>query len=176
MKILLHCCCAVCASSCIQRLKDEGNSITLFFDNPNIYPNEERLKRFSNLRYLASIYNVDLILGRTSHQKYLEEIQGLEGEPERGLRCSKCFNLQFSLTYKEFIKNGNFDFWTTTLTLSRYKDSRQVFEQAEQFDNFLKIDFKKNAGEQKSNIISRAIGLYRQNYCGCEFSKGASKK
>ena len=170
MRILLHACCAVCAGHCIDRLKRDGHELTLFFDNPNIAPPAERARRLSNLRYLAALQNVPLMLGSTPHEAWLERVRGYELEPERGARCARCFALQFELAHDAYVRGG-FDLWTTTLTVSRYKSSSQIFEEGRKFAGFLEIDFKKDAGEQKTNQIAKAIGLYRQNYCGCEFSQ-----
>ena len=170
MRILLHCCCAVCASGCIKRLKEEGFEVYLFYDNPNIFDDAEREKRFSNLHYLASLYKVKCFQQKTRHEEYLERVKGFENEKERGERCKKCFNFNFSLTSEFFKKAKSFDVWTTSLTVSRYKDTKMIFKEALNFPNFYEIDFKKNNGEAESNRISNAIGLYRQKYCGCEFS------
>ena len=176
MDIFLHCCCAPCATWCIERLINEKHNITLFYDNPNIYPESERLKRLDNLEKLAAIHSLDLVVGNTSHSQWLEYIRGYEDEPEHGKRCKKCFEFTLSLTQtamqKEVQKRGkDFSGLTTTLSVSRYKDTQAIFKASEVLsETFLKFNFKENGGDAASNRLSKELGLYRQKYCGCEFS------
>lgn len=170
MKILLHTCCGPCASGCIPRLKELGHEVTLFFSNSNIDTAEEFEKRLAAAAKLAAAENVELIADPFNHENWLKEVAaGLESEPEKGMRCRKCFRYNLLKTAKA-AQSGNFDGYTTSLTVSPHKPSPLVFSQAPTRE-FLPIDFKKNEGFKKSLERSRQLSLYRQTYCGCEFSK-----
>ena len=103
------------------------------------------------------------------HQSWLEFVKGLENEPEGGARCLKCFEFNLRAAYEEARRLG-IDCFTTTLTVSRFKDSNKIFSVGSMFDTFEKIDFKKKDGFAKSCAMAKELGLYRQQYCGCEFS------
>ena len=169
MKILLHVCCAPCATWCIEKLKNEGHNICLFYDNPNIYPNEEREKRLEWVEFLSDMHSLPLVVKRTPHEEYLSVVKGLEMEKEHGKRCIKCFDMNLSLSHDAMIERGC-EAFTTTLTVSRYKSSKTIFECAFKYDDFLQYDFKKEGGFEKSQRAAKELGMYRQKYCGCEFS------
>lgn len=172
--ILLHCCCAPCASACMEYLKDYFD-ITAYFYNPNIESVEyERrlceLERFSTETGWAKI----LPCGHDERLFY-EAAKGLEDEKEGGARCANCFALRLDKTAEAAKRNG-FEFITTTLTLSPLKDAKilnAIGEAAAKKHGvkWLFCDFKKQNGYLRSLQLSREHGLYRQNYCGCEFSK-----
>ena len=168
-KYLLHTCCGPCATACIETLLQNGIKPTLFFDNPNIAPNEEREKRRETLHSVAKHYNIDVIDGYTPHEKWLYSIKGLENCKEGEERCAKCFLYNASLTYQK-AKELNFDVFSTSLTVSRFKNSQKIFKEFGKFNGFIEDDFKKNAGFERSCKLSKELGLYRQHYCGCEFS------
>ena len=168
-KILLHCCCAVCASSCIERLLREGFSVTLFFSNSNIAPKEEYDRRLDAMRKLAGITGLELIEDDYDHAAWRRAVSGLEAEPERGKRCPECFRYSLTRTSERAAALG-IDRFTTSLTVSPLKDSRTIFAVGNAFPGFEAIDFKKRDGYLRSGILAREYGLYRQQYCGCEFS------
>lgn len=172
---LLHTCCGPCATSSIERLLKDGIKPVLFFDNPNIYPNEEREKRRETLHTVAKHYGVDVIDGYTSHEEWFSHIQGFENEKEGGERCSKCFYFNAMLTHRILEQKG-FDKFATTLTVSRFKNSGQVFAEFSKFQGFNPIDFKKQNGFAISCRLASELHLYRQHYCGCEFSYESSIK
>lgn len=173
MKILLHVCCAVCAAGAIDKLKKD-NEVVLLFCNSNIYPEEEFEKRLLNARIVSKEFDVELIEGEYEHKRWLEFIKGLEGEPEKGKRCLKCFEFNLRKT-AEKAKRLGIDNFTTTLTISPHKDSKKIFEIGKKIGEeigarFLEVDLKKEDGFKKSNELAKKHNLYRQNYCGCEFS------
>ena len=175
-KLLLHACCAVCASYPVLQLKEMGYEVILYFYNPNIYPQNEYQRRLDELKKLAEKYDVPLIIEETSYDYWLSLIKGLENEPEKGARCSICFKERLSKSVSAAIKEGC-EYFTTTLTVSPHKSSQQVFETAEAVcksihnpSEFLKIDFKKKDGFKKTSKLANEYGFYRQKHCGCEFS------
>lgn len=178
-KLLLHACCGVCSSSVIERLNPYFD-ITILYYNPNIYPESEYKKRLSTQKELLekTEYNIKLIeLG------YLQEefdVSGLENEPEGGARCSKCFAIRLEKAAL-YAKENNFDYFTTTLSVSPHKNS-QILNQiggnlAKKYNiPYLFSDFKKKEGYKRSNEIARMYNLYRQEYCGCKYSKTTIKE
>lgn len=174
--LLLHACCAPCASHPLTLLADVFD-LTVFYYNPNITNEEEREKRFLELkRHLEKNYpRVGLIKGNADENRFLEAAKGLESTPEGGLRCAKCFALRLNETARLAAQDG-FDFFATTLTLSPLKNPVLINgigeKAAETFGvRYLATDFKKDGGYFHSIEICKAEGLYRQNYCGCIFSK-----
>lgn len=168
-KILVHCCCGPCSTSSLARLLEEGWEPVLLFSNSNIYPQEENEKRYGELLKVASFYNLQVVRVPYNHKAWLDFIRGLETEPEHGKRCLKCFAFNLSQAC-EVACSMNIDYFTTTLTVSRFKNSAAIFEVGKQFDGFVAEDFKKKDGFAKSIKMSEELGLYRQQYCGCEFS------
>ena len=172
--ILLHTCCGPCATTCTERLGDSGEEPLLFFSNCNIFPREEYDLRLEHARKLAVILGLDLIEDAYDHGAWLSAVAGLEDEPERGLRCQACFRFSLSRAADRADLLG-LPAFTTTLTVSRYKSSAQIFEVGREFSKFAPLDFKKGNGYERSIDLSRLYGLYRQNFCGCEFSVGGRK-
>ena len=175
-KLLLHSCCAPCSSACLEYLV-KNFDVTAFYYNPNISIKEEYDKRVSEMKRLVNIYDGDVSLaeGRYDIKEFLDAVKGLEKEPEGGLRCVKCFRLRLYETARVAAENG-FDFFTTTLTISPLKNAALLNalgrEASERFGSeFLPSDFKKRGGYQRSIELSKEYGLYRQDYCGCAFSK-----
>ena len=172
MNILLHTCCAPCASHCVFALRELGHRVTLFFSNANIAPTEEYQKRLDAVHVLAESMQVPLLIDATSHDDWLTHVaDGFEKEPEKGIRCERCFRYSLSRTYGEMVRQG-FDAFTTSLTVSPHKPSSLLFEMGRSISeaNFLAVDFKKNNGFVQSVRLATEMGLYRQRYCGCEFS------
>lgn len=169
-KILVHCCCGPCATSSIKRLLDEQWDPVLVYGNSNIWPEEENERRYQNLLKVAQYFG-DLEVYRQpyDHEKWRQFVSGLEKEPEGGARCLKCFQFNLRAAHDEAVKLG-IKYFTTTLTVSKYKNSAKIFQVGAQFDGFQDIDFKKKNGFAKSCEMSKEMGLYRQGYCGCEFS------
>jgi epoxyqueuosine reductase len=169
-RILLHVCCAPCSTAVVERLQEQGYDIHLFFSNSNIHPREEFDKRLAEALKIASIKGLELIIDKYDHQSWLDHVRGLEDEPERGRRCIKCFEYNLSRTAITAQQLGIPGF-TTTLTVSRYKSSRDIFSIGSTLPGFLAMDFKKQAGYARSITLAKQFELYRQGYCGCEFSK-----
>lgn len=175
-KLLLHACCAPCASACVERVK-EAFDTTLFFYNPNMDGKEEYDKRAAELLRLAEYFSVKAVIADFLPEEFFAASKGLEKEPERGARCDRCFYLRLSETVRA-AKSGGYDYFATTLTLSPLKNSAAVnsagFSAERNFGvKYLPTDFKKRNGYLRSLELSRELGLYRQSYCGCVFSKNA---
>ena len=170
-KLLLHVCCAPCASGCLGMLEEAGRQFTLFFSNSNIWSREEYEKRLRSVEKLASLCHLDLQVDPYDHASWLDSISMPENAPdfpEGGARCRLCFEWSLARTAEAALKEGmNF---CTTLTVSPHKSSRIIFEAGARFPGFEPWDFKKKDGFKKSVELSRRYGLYRQNFCGCEFS------
>ena len=175
--LLLHACCAPCSSAVLERL---GNifKITILYYNPNITDKEEYDKRLEEIhKFIEKFetkYKIDIIDGRYDKNEFFEMAQGLENEPEKGKRCYKCYNLRLEETAK-IAKEKNFDYFTTTLSLSPYKNSNWINEIGENLKDkyqveYLYSDFKKKNGYKRSIELSKEYNLYRQNYCGCIYS------
>ncbi|MFA5570044.1 MAG: epoxyqueuosine reductase QueH [Sphaerochaetaceae bacterium] len=173
--LLLHCCCGPCSTSSILRLQQEGFNPILFFGNSNIYPASEAQKRYDALRRVADYHHLELIHGDYDHTSWLTQVKGFEKEPEKGKRCDLCFayNLQEAAT--EAQKRG-ISYFSTTLSVSPHKSSIRIFSVGERHDQFVPIDFKKKGGYQQSIALSKELDLYRQDYCGCEFSLAEKNK
>ena len=169
-KILLHVCCAPCSTSVVERLIGQGYEVIMFFSNSNIFPEEEYLKRLAEARKLSEILHLELIEDTYDHLSWIRDIRGFEDEPEGGTRCLKCFEytLGRASSKAETLKCQGF---TTTLTVSRHKSSQNIFEAGRCYLNFMPVDFKKQDGYARSLVLSKQFNLYRQGYCGCEFSK-----
>ncbi len=178
-KLLLHACCAPCSSACLERLKEHFD-VTVFFFNPNI-EDEEYLKRKAELRrFISRTGWADELDCDHDTAEFYEVAKGLENCPEGGERCLACFRLRLSHTARA-AKDGHFDYFGTTLTISPLKDAAAINaigeELAKEYGvSWLYSDFKKRGGYLRSTQLSREYELYRQNYCGCVFSLAASLK
>lgn len=177
-RLLLHSCCAPCSSYVLEYLS-EYFEITVFYYNPNISPEKEYRMRVEEQQRLISqmpLKNpVSFVEGKYDPKSFYEMAKGLEQVPEGGERCFGCFRLRLEETAKEACK-GQYDFFTTTLTISPLKNAEKLNEiggeMAERYGiNWLPSDFKKKNGYKRSTELSREYDLYRQNYCGCVFSK-----
>lgn len=177
-KLLLHVCCAPCSSYCLEYLSKYFD-ITVYFYNPNISIANEYNYRLSEEKRLVSLmpfeYPVKVVEGEYLPKDYFEYVKGLENEPEGGKRCEKCFRLRLESSAR-YAKEHGFDYFTTTLTISPLKNAQLLNSIGEELANqydvpWLYSDFKKREGYKRSIILSKEYDLYRQNYCGCVFSK-----
>lgn len=177
-KLLLHSCCAPCSTRCIEYLSDYFD-ITILYYNPNISPEKEYNKRKEEqirfLKEFKSKNKLNLLDVEYNYNDFLSKIKGLEKEPEGGIRCEKCYFLRLEKT-AYLAKENNFDFFGTTLTVSPYKNSKKlnlIGELLEQKYNikYLYSDFKKKEGYKRSIELAKKYNLYRQDYCGCIYSK-----
>ena len=171
--ILLHCCCGPCSTACIERLLAEGRSCRLFFSNSNLDTEEEFTLRLENLRKVAVHYSLgEVHVDTYLHHDWLahvSKVPGYEQCPEGGLRCAKCFEWSLSRA-AQFAASLGMAF-TTSLSVSPHKNSQLLMATGRTHSNFEPYDFKKRDGFLRSLQLSRQLGLYRQNYCGCEFSR-----
>ena len=172
MNVLLHTCCGPCASACVPRLRDDGHAVTLFFSNSNIDTAAEFDRRRAAAETLAAAEGVPLVADAYDHAAWRREVAaGLEDAPEKGARCAKCFRFSLARAAAYAAAHG-FDAVTTSLTVSPHKVSSVVFAQGDAVAvNFLHCDFKKKEGFKLSVRRAAELGLYRQSYCGCEFSR-----
>lgn len=177
-KLLLHSCCGPCSSYVISYLTNYFD-ITILYYNPNIYPYDEYLKRkHEQIKLINEIdcsNNLDIMDCDYDNDLYEKCIIGLENEPERGNRCMVCYNLRMEKTAK-MAKEYNYDYFCTTLSVSPYKNAEWINEIGEKLQNkyninWLYSDFKKKDGYKQSILLSKKYNLYRQDYCGCIYSK-----
>ena len=177
-KLLLHACCAPCSSAVLERLSNHFQ-ITIFYYNPNINDENEYQKRIQELKRFVSLYEtkykVSIIEGNYEPEKWWQIALGLEKEPERGKRCYKCYQLRLDETAR-IAEKLKFPYFCTTLTLSPHKNANWLNEIGEKLDEqyqstYLYSDFKKKNGYKRSIELSREYNLYRQDYCGCVYSK-----
>ena len=173
--LLLHSCCAPCSSACLERLKDKFK-ITVLYYNPNIDEEEEYEKRKAEqIRFLKETGWAEFLDCDHEAEAFAQMAQGLENEPERGKRCYQCYALRLSKT-AQIAKERGFDYFATTLTLSPHKNADWLNEIGEKEGgryevNYLFSDFKKQGGYYRSTALSQEYGLYRQDFCGCKYSK-----
>lgn len=177
-KVLLHSCCGPCSTYCIQTLA-EYFEVTVFYYNPNIYPEDEyhmrakEQKRF--IEQCPTKNNVDFIEGIYDQERFYKLTKGLWDVPEGGSRCFLCYRMRLEESAK-YAKDHGFDFFTTTLSISPLKNAEKLNEiggmlEKEYGVGYLYSDFKKKDGYKKSTAISKEYNMYRQYYCGCVFSK-----
>lgn len=181
--LLLHACCAPCSSSVLEMLVPHFD-VNVFWYNPNLFPEEEFLKRRDTLSELLEKMEltdtVKVIDTPWRSSEYYAAVKGLESEPEGGKRCAECFRIRLEETARTASEAG-FDYFGTTLTVSRHKNAVLINSIGEAAaDSFgtvwLPSDFKKHDGENRSVELSEEYGIYRQLYCGCEFSLINRKK
>lgn len=177
-RLLLHSCCAPCSSAVLERLAESFDIVDYFY-NPNISPAEEYTHRVRELKRLVKEMGltgqVEVTEGAYDPGRFYETVKGLEGLPEGGQRCTVCFRLRLEEAAKE-AKRRQADYFTTTLSISPHKDAERLNrigrEMGEKYGvPYLYSDFKKRDGYKRSILLSRQYGLYRQDYCGCIFSK-----
>ncbi len=172
-KLLLHACCGPCTSGVFEQLYPYFN-ITILYYNPNTYPFDEYILRYKQLEILKNYLDFDMIFMDYNDKEFYDEIKGLELEKEGGKRCEVCYKIRMNKTAKIASEKG-FDYFTTTLSVSPYKNATKLNEIGEEMEKkynikYIYSDFKKNEGYKNSIINSKEYGLYRQDYCGCEYS------
>ena len=179
-KLLLHSCCAPCSSACLERLKDKFQ-ITVLYYNPNIDEEKEYQKRKAEqIRFLRETGYADFLDCDHDAAAFFKIAEGLEKEPERGKRCYACYQLRIEKT-AQVAKEHGFLYFATTLTLSPHKNAEWLNEIGEKVGgryavNYLFSDFKKKGGYLRSLELSKEYGLYRQDFCGCKYSKKSKEK
>ena len=173
-RLLLHSCCGPCSSYVIEYLSKHFD-ITVYYYNPNIFPREEYEKRLAEqIKLVERLGGAVMCEAEYDPDRFYEAARGLEGEKEGGARCAECFRLRLDKT-AERAKEGGFDYFCTTLTVSPHKNAPLINEISEQAAErygvaALPADFKKREGYKRSIELSKQFDLYRQDYCGCEFS------
>lgn len=172
-RVLLHCCCGPCATAVVERILPLATPV-LYYYNPNIMPESEYDKRLGELEKVAAHFSVELIAEPYDAGEFLAAVRGLEREKEGGARCPVCFGLRLSATAKRARREG-IEAICTTLTVSPHKDAIAVNAAGEKAAyeggvRWIYSDFKKRDGYRRSIVLSRELGLYRQNYCGCSFA------
>ena len=180
-KVFMHSCCAPCSSYCMEYLRQYFD-LTVFYYNPNIMQESEYRKRVEEQQRLINYYNqkeglnkISFLEGIYDPENYISAVKGMEDAPERGPRCTECFRLRLEETAK-VAKQMGMDYFTTTLTISPLKNAQLINQLGNEIGEkvgipFLPSDFKKNSGYLRSIELSKEYDLYRQNYCGCDFSK-----
>lgn len=176
-KLLLHSCCAPCSSYVLEYLSKHFD-ITVLYYNPNIYPEKEYFFRENEQeRFINQVFSNDVKFKKEEYNpdEFYTAVKGLEGIKEGGERCFKCYHLRLEKT-AQIAKENNFDYFTTTLSISPYKNAEKLNEIGEALSEkygveYLVSDFKKKNGYKRSTELSREYNIYRQDYCGCVFSK-----
>lgn len=173
-KIILHACCAPCASYPIKKLIEDEYKPVVFFYNPNISPLKEYEIRRDELKNYCKKLEIEFFEGDYDIKEYYSAVRGLELEPEKGKRCSVCFNLRLLKTAQFALLKG-IDSFTTTLSVSPHKNSNQIFEEGRRVEaitgvKFIEYNFKKQDGFKISRQIARENNMYAQTYCGCSYS------
>ncbi|MCX5708241.1 MAG: epoxyqueuosine reductase QueH [Candidatus Omnitrophica bacterium] len=171
-KVLLHICCGICSSWAIEKLKIDGFQVCGFFYNPNIQPEEEYFKRLAVAQKVAEFHRIELLAGKYDPDKWQQEVKGRENDPEGGKRCLVCFHFRLKETFRKAVELG-IEHFTTTLTISPHKNFEVIKNIGSSLspEGFLAYNFKKEDGFKKSNKFCREHELYRQNYCGCLYSR-----
>lgn len=177
-RLFLHSCCAPCSSYVLEYLSPYFQ-ITDFFYNPNISPREEYRKRADELKQLIDqmplVHKPVFQEGEYAPEEFFQMAKGLEDVPEGGERCFRCYRMRMEEAAR-LAAEGGYDYFTTTLTISPLKNAQKINEIGEELEKIYQVrhlpsDFKKKNGYKRSTDLSREYGLYRQNYCGCVFSK-----
>lgn len=168
-KILLHCCCAPCACYPLSVLKEYG-AVTLYYCNPNITDKDEYDLRLNELKRLGKTNGVEVIDHGFNDESFFKRVATRKHDIEGGASCAECIDMRLSIT-AEYCKDNGYDFFMTTLTVSPLKNAERINIIGSQYDNYLPSDFKKNDGYKKGTLISNQYGFYRQNYCGCVYSR-----
>ena len=175
-RLLLHACCGPCSSYVIEYLSKYFD-ITIYYYNPNIYPKEEYERRLEELKKFISVFNdkVNVIEELYNEEDYNNSVSGLEHLGEKSIRCYECYKFRMDKAAL-YAKENNYDYFTTTLSISPHKNSKWINEIGELLQNkynikYLYSDFKKKEGYKRSLELSKKYNLYRQDYCGCKYSK-----
>lgn len=178
-RLLLHACCGPCTSGVFDQLYPYFN-ITIIYYNPNTYPYDEYILRYKQLEILKNYMDFELIFMDYNDEEFYSKVKGLEEEIEGGKRCEVCYKLRLEKT-AQVAKEKGFDYFTSTLSVSPYKNADKLNKIGQELENIYNIkyiysDFKKNEGYKNSIKNSKEYGLYRQDYCGCEYSLRDTKK
>ena len=174
-KLLLHSCCAPCSGDIMKRLLDSDINYTVYFYNPNIHPHEEYMLRKEENMAFAKKYKIPFVDDDYNPRTWFEITKGMEHDPERGKRCSTCFDMRFIKT-SEYAYNNGFDIISSTLGISRWKDMNQINNSgkyaASKFKGLSYWDFnwRKENGSHRMIEVSKDEGFYMQEYCGCVYS------
>lgn len=173
-RILLHICCAPCSTHAIEALRSDGWEVGGYFYNPNIFPVAEYTEREAEAARYCMENGVELITGEYDADEWEERVGPLAHLGEGSKRCTECFAMRFERCARAASGNG-YNAFTTTLSISPHKNSRDIFRMGEKAADdagipFMKYDFKKKDGFRRSVILSREHRLYRQDYCGCRYS------
>lgn len=176
-KLLLHACCAPCSSYVLEYLSNYFD-ITIYYYNPNIYPENEYMRRMNELKEFIKVFDlkhtINFIEEKYDPKNYYKNIKGLENLGEKSIRCFNCYKFRLDKS-ASFAKTNNFDYFTTTLSISPYKNSQWINEIGKELEmkyniKYLYADFKKKNGYKRSIELSKIYNLYRQDYCGCVYS------
>jgi len=172
-KLLLHTCCAPCSIAIIDELRQKF-IVTVFFYNPNIYPEEEYLKRKKEVIRVCKEWGVSMVDMDYETEIWRNKINGLENEPEGGVRCAQCFKMRLNKT-AYYAKQNGFNYFASSLTSGRNKDAEIINPLGDALGVFYNVnyyaeDWKKNGRQEKSRKMIEDRGIYRQNYCGCIYS------
>ena len=174
-KLLLHSCCAPCSGPLIERLHDSGIELTIFFYNPNIHPRKEyEIRKKENIRYAEKL-GIKFVDGDYDVQEWFRRAKGMEHEPERGQRCTMCFDMRFVVTAL-YGKDHNYPVFTSSLGISRWKNMEQINESgtraAEQVGDitYWTFNWRKDGGSARMYELAKEEEFYKQEYCGCIYS------
>lgn len=176
-RLLLHCCCAPCASYVLEALRPSFD-LTCYFHNPNIDPSDEYERRLAEMQRLAACLAIPLVIPRYDRAPWRQAVRGHESQPEGGSRCLICYRFRLEATARYAAENG-IPWFTSTLSVSPHKNARAINPIGQEIAGslglrFYSADFKKKDGFKTSLQISRQFGFYRQTYCGCCFSRPAN--
>jgi predicted adenine nucleotide alpha hydrolase (AANH) superfamily ATPase len=174
-RVLMHSCCAPCSGELMEAMVESGIKLTIFFYNPNIHPKKEyEMRKNENIRF-AEKMNIDFIDADYDVQNWFSRAKGMEYDPERGIRCSMCFDMRFERTALHAHENG-FKVITSSLSLSRWKDMEQInrsgIKAAGRYPDitYWTYNWRKNGGSSRMYEISKRENFYKQEYCGCIYS------
>ncbi|MCD6226903.1 epoxyqueuosine reductase QueH [Candidatus Micrarchaeota archaeon] len=180
MKVLLHVCCGPCAVAVVERLVKQNTEVSMFYYNPNTWPLDEYVKRLESAEKVAKYFNVEFInpippdKWKQEHDKWKIKVKGLEDQPEGGPRCAVCYGYRLRATAK-YANDRGYDFFATTLGMGPMKPisiinyiGREIGEQENV--KFIEENWRKKGGYPRGIELSKQLNLYRQTYCGCEYS------
>lgn len=172
-KLLLHVCCATCAAYVLRELEDNYD-VTAYYYNPNIFPDKEYKIRFEEAKNFCLKNNIEFIEEISDQDQWFELTKGHESDPERGDRCTICYQMRLKKT-ADYAKENGFEYFGTDLSISPHKDAKRLNEIGNHLEeesglHYLEANFKKNDGFKKAMDISKCENFYRQDYCGCKYS------
>jgi len=175
-KLLIHICCATCAANVLKELS-QNYEVTAFYYNPNIYPDSEYKIRMDEIKKFCAKKKIFFIEEKPDQERWFTLTKGHEQDPERGKRCTICYNMRLEKT-AQYAKENDFDIFGTDLSISPHKDAIRLNKIGQELEQqysvkYLVADFKKQDGFKKAMDMSKKHSFYRQNYCGCIFSMKA---